>query len=237
MYKLVVMVTPRCSWRRGAAARAFALVLAGAAGGALAQVQGEGRVIDRVVAIVEGQIITQSDLEFEAAVALAQQGAIEAAGQELDAETLRSALDYAIAQRLESLEAEELQAFVVEEREVEAAANALAERFGSPAAFERFLARHEADRAHLFVVLKRWLRATKLLDSRIHLRAQVSEADIKRYYDAHAAELGRPYDEVRPALREKLVRERYGRLAAAEIAQLRAAANVRLVAPPGGDGP
>jgi len=75
------------------------------------------------------------------------------------------------------------------------------------------------------------VRAERILDSRVRLRSQVSEVDLRRYYHAHAAELGGPYEAVREALRKKLVRERYTELAAAEFAQMRAHARVRRVAP------
>jgi hypothetical protein len=216
-----------------------AWVASGVGPTAWAQEADEGRVIDRIVAVIDAQgpngtermVIALSDLEFEAAVALVQQGAMQAATARLDTEALRTALDYAIAQRLEVLEADKVESLPVDEAELEGALQKFAARFESPKAFAQFLSRHEADRTQLVAVLRQGLRAARVLDSRIHLRSQVSEAEVRQYYDQHAAELGLPFEKVRGDLRAMLVRDRFKRLAAAEIARLRAAASVRVVGP------
>lgn len=208
-------------------------------GAARAEEPGGGRVIDRIVAVLDAQgpngteriVITQSELEFEAAVALVQQGAVQAATVRLDQEALRSALDYAIAQRLEALEADKVESLPVEEEEIEAAVRRFAARFESPQAFDRFLARHEADRAQLAAVLRQGLRAARVLENRIHLRSQVSEAEVRQFYNEHAEQLGAPFERIRGDVRAMMVRERFKKLAAAEIARLRAAATVRVVGP------
>lgn len=194
-------------------------------------VPGPGRVLDRVVAEVEGRAVTQSELEFEARVALVQRGALQAATAPLDEQTLRGALDLSVAERLQVLDADRLQAFPAEQSEVQARVTRFKGRFPTPAAFEAFLARHEADEAQLAALLERGVRAERILDSRIRLRAQVTEVELRRYYDAHRAELDGPYEAVRGVLRERLGRERYQRLAAAELAQLQRGARVRRVAP------
>lgn len=196
-----------------------------------------GPVIDRIVAVVEGvedgRVITWSDLTFEAAVALVQRGGMQAATATLDDQALRTALDYAIAQRLLIAEADKVGAFQPDDGELDAAVRAFQSRFDSEAAFQRFLRKHDVDRAALREVLRRTLRAERVLDGRVRLRAQVSEADVRRYYDQHQQELNGTYDEVRQALREKLLREKYAALVAAEVQRLQKAADVRMVAPPG----
>lgn len=208
---MLVGMDPTLRPRTDRLARTLAVTLAVALGGAsaraLAQEPAEGRIIDRVVAIVEGQIITLSDLEFETAVRLVDKGGSEAATRELDAPALRTGLDYAINERLLSLEAEKLQAFVVDEKEVAGVAGKFIGRFESREAFDRFLSRHDAGLAQLFLVFKRRLRAERLLETRINLRVQASEAELQG--------------------------ERFHQLTRAELAQLRSAASIRLVAPPG----
>ena len=197
-----------------------------------------GQVIDRIVAVVEGvedgRVITWSDLTFEAAVALVQRGGMQAATVQLDDQALRTSLDYAIAQRLLIAEADKVGAFQPDDGELDASVRAFEQRFDTAAAFQRFLRRHDADRASLREVLRRTLRAERVLDGRVRLRAQVSEGDVRRYYDQHQRELNGTYDEVRQALREKLLREKYAALVQAEVAQLQKAADVRMIAPPGG---
>lgn len=198
-----------------------------------------GQEVDRIVAVVEGvedgKVITQSDLEFEAAVVFIQQrGAMLASSRPLDDEALRAALDHAIAQRLLTAEAERVSAFQIEDAEVEEAVRTFEARFSAAAAVQRFLDRHDVDRASLREVLRRSLRAEQVLESRVRLKAQVTEAEVRRYYDQHQRELTGGYEELRLALREKLVRERFAQLVAAEVAQLRKRADVRIIAPLGG---
>ena len=237
------------SWVARAASLMFAVTAVWGGPVAFAQLP-DGQIVDRVVAVVRlrsgvsgrsvsepgpaplpADVITLSGLDFEARVALVQRGAIRAATEPLDEDALQGALEYAISERLLAGEAEALDAWRVEGSEVESAVRAFRGRFGSPADFAAFLARHEADEQALARVLERSLRASKVLDSKVRLRAQVSEADVRRYYDAHRAELGKSYEEVRAALREKLVRDRYQQLAEAELEQLRRTHDVRRVAP------
>src|SRR6185503_16141964 len=81
----------------------------------------EGRVVDRAVALVAGQVITQSELELEARVALIRTGAAAAATVALTDPMLKEALELAITQRLENIEADKLQAYPLEEGELEVA--------------------------------------------------------------------------------------------------------------------
>lgn len=190
-----------------------------------------GRVVDRVVATAAGEVITLSELEFEARVALVRRGGVEAARNPLEDDALRSALDLAIAQRLLTAEADRLQAYPIDETQLSAEVERFRERFADAGSFERFLARHEMDNQHLLLVLARELRAERVLEGKVRLRAQVSEAEVRAYYQEHAGRLGGKYEELRASIREKLLRERFEAAAAAEIAQARKSADVRLVAP------
>ena len=189
------------------------------------------QVVDRSVAVVDGELITLSELTFEAQVALVEAGADPAQVQALDLSTLRSALDLAIAQRLEVAEAERLRAFPMDEAEVAGRLKRFAAHFKDERAFERFLGREEMDQGQLAVVLARELRAEKVLDSKVRLRAQVSESELRVYYANHAAQLGVPFNQARSEIREKLIQQKYAKLAQAEVAQLRASGGVRLLAP------
>jgi len=191
----------------------------------------EGRLLDRVVAVIENQVLTLSELEFETRVALVQRGGVRAAEAPLDEQTLKVALELAINQRLLVAGADRLKAFQAERSEVEARLRSFRERFESEPALLDFLARHDADLEQLTVVLERSVRAERILDSRIRLRAQVSEAEVKRFWEQNKATLGGPYESVRDALKERLVRERYSDLAKEEFGRVRANARVRRVAP------
>ncbi len=190
------------------------------------------RVVDRAVAWVDGRVITLSELELEARVALVQAGGVQAASAPLDDTALRHALDLAIGQRLEEREADKLQAYPLDEAEVEAALRAFRARFPAPRDYEQFLARHEADGPQLEAIFRRALRTAKVLDGKLRLKAQVSEVEVRRAYEREAAALGSArYEELRGPLRQKLVADRMKSLAAAELTQVRHGADVRLIAP------
>jgi hypothetical protein len=191
-----------------------------------------GEVIDRAVAMVDGRVLTLSELEFEARVALVQAGGVEAATASLDDDIRVRALDVAIGQRLEVNEADKLQIYPLEEGEVETAIGRFQSRFPGPVELDQFHARHEADLQQLSTVLARGLRAAKILDGKLRLKAQVTDLEVRRYYDEHGAELGgSSYEDLRPAIRQRLIAERFKRLVAAELQQLRRSADVRLIAP------
>ncbi len=222
MYKRKVLARVYCvGW----------LLLGLAAASSAAMAQNGGRVVDRAVAVVEGRVITLSELTFEARVLLVQAGGVRAAFEPLDEETLRGALDRAIGFRLEAAEADKLSAYSLDEGEVEAGLRAFKARFATEAEFQRFLDRHEADVQMLATVIARTSRAAKILDSKLRLKAQVSEADVKRFYEQHREELNAPYEEVRAAIRQKLLSEQLERLTTAELERIRRTADVRVLAP------
>jgi hypothetical protein len=212
-------------------AMAPAVAVAQGTGEGTASVSAEGRLADRVVAIIEGQVLTLSELEFETRVALIQRGAMQAAAAPLDEETLKGALELAINQRLQVLSADRLEAFNAEQAEVDERVAAFRDQFDTEAGFQAFLAHYGADLRQLTEVLTRSVRAERILDSRIRPRAQVGEAELLRYYQQHAGEYPEGYAAVKARLREKLVRERYSALATEELNQARASAQVRRVAP------
>lgn len=211
-----------------------AAVLAQAQGGGVpaeAQPGPEGRLMDRVVAVIEGQVLTQSELEFETRVALVQRGAMQAAFAPLDDEALRGGLELVINVRLQVLSAERLEAFPAEQAEVEARVAGFRGRFESEEEFQAFLARSGADVKLLTEVLARRVRAERILDSRIRPRAQVSEAEVFRYFQQHSSEYPEGYAAVKTRLQAKLRKERYDLLTAQEVTELHSSAQVRRVAP------
>jgi hypothetical protein len=188
---------------------------------------GDPRVIDRSVALISGQVLTLSELEREARVLLVYAGGSEAATAELDMPALRAALEQIISDRILSAEAEALGAYPLEEGELEAAVKRFKGRFQTQAAWQAFLDKHESDEAAIGVTLGRYLRAQHVLDGKLRLKAQVSEADARRYVAEHKELEGEPL----AAVRQKLFADRFKTLARAEVKQARKTAGVRLFGP------
>jgi hypothetical protein len=160
-----------------------------------------------------------------------ERGGASLADAPLDEAAMRSALELAIAQRAAGAEADRLGSFTIETQDVEVRFNRFVARFSDRAAVELFLRASGADESQLREVLSRALRAERALDARVRLRAQVSEGDVRRAWEA----AGSPgtFEESRGAIKEQLVRTRYEAAAKEELAKLRAAAQVRIVAQPG----
>jgi hypothetical protein len=189
-----------------------------------------GRVLDRVVALVDGRVLSWTQLDFEARVMLIDRGGVEAATAPLDAATLQNALDLAIAQRAATTEADKLNAYPVEPAEIDQRLGTFESRFPSAAAFEAFLKAHDADRAALAEVLARALRTEKFVEGRVRLRSQVPESDVRKAWEADKG--GRTWEEARGPLRDRMQRERAFVLAREALAQLRSSIPVRVIARP-----
>ncbi len=185
------------------------------------------KLLDRSVALIDGRVLTLSELQFEARVLLIHAGGVEAAFHELDNTTLRSVLDSVIGQRLEIAEADKLKAYPLEEGELERAMDRFSLRLGGADGLEAFLKANDADTSTLALVLSRMLRTERVFEGKLKLKAQVSEAEAKNLQSERADLKGLPL----PVLRQKLYNERFKTLAAAELAQVRKAGSVRLLGP------
>ena len=182
---------------------------------------------DRAAALINGEVLTLSELEFETRVLFIYAGGVEAATAPLELQDLKSALDSVIGQRLATAEAEKLEAYPLEEGAIETAMRAFRNRFKSDRDFDAFIERTETDATMIAAVLSRFLRTQRVFDGKFRLRAQPSEGDLKR------ARADRPElrDLPLPQLKQKLVSERYSQLVADELKVLRKTAQVRLLGP------
>ena len=188
------------------------------------------RVLDRAVALVDGRVLSWSQLDFEARVMLIDRGGVEAATAPLEASTLQGALDLAIAQRAATAEADKLNAYPVDPAEIDQRMRTFESRFLTPAAFEAFLKAHDADRAALAEVLARAIRTEKFIEGRVRLRSQVPESEVRKAWEADHG--GQSWEEARGPLRDRMQRERAFVLAREALVQLRTSIPVRIIARP-----
>ena len=193
----------------------------------VAAAQPATRVIDRAVASIEGKVIAFSQLQFEARVLLVSAGGVQAAFAPLDEEVLRASLQAVVDQRLALLEADKLEAYPLEPGELERAIASFRSRFESEQRFAEFLDAHEAELNDLAEVLRRSLRASRALEGKLRLRAQVSESEAKVWRTAHAELKDVPVEKVRAML----VQQRFGELVKKELSDRRRQVDVRLLGP------
>ena len=208
-------------------------VFSGVFSASMASAEGprQKEVVDEAVAVVEGRLLTLSELEFEARITLLMAGGAPPFDVSLDAQTLKEALEYAIAVRLQNAEAEKLQVYPVEEKELMASFSQLRSRFSSEADYLKFLSRFDFDEVHLLAVLNRNLRAAHVLEARIRLRAQVSDRDVRLYYEAHLEDFEKvSFENIREVLKARLLAKKLKELAALEIKRVRKAGDVRILA-------
>jgi hypothetical protein len=185
----------------------------------------QGRVVDRAVASIEGKVITLTQLEFETRVQLVNRGGTEAAFAPLDGEDLRQGLQLAIAQRLATLEADRFDAYPLEPGELERALAEFRARIGGEGRLQTFLERQEADLQDVGAILRRGIRASRALEGRLKLKAQVTEAEAKRAQGDVAAWRELPLETVR----QLLMRERFEKLVQQELSAARKSVDVRVL--------
>jgi len=185
----------------------------------------QGQVIDRAVASVDGKVITLTQLEFETRVQLINRGGTEAAFAPLDSEDLQQGLQLAIAQRLATLEADRFEAYQLEVGELEKAVADFRDRIGGEGRLQLFLEAQEADQTDVGLILRRGIRASRSLEGRLRLKANVTEAEAKRAKADVVAWRALPLETVRSLL----ARERFEKLVQQELAQARKTNDVRLL--------
>jgi hypothetical protein len=208
----------------GSAPALLALLLA-------APTPGAPQIYERVVATVDTELITLSQLEFEARVELLRRGGKEAKTAPLDHATLVQNLSLAIGQRLAAREADRLGTFEVEQTALDAALNDFRQAL-APLQLELFLRFNEVSPGEFQRILRRALQADKYLTARAQLRAPVTESEIDAFLAQHPGEVPpNPSKDVREALRRDLTLDRNRQLVQAELRRLYARAKVRIVDP------
>jgi hypothetical protein len=214
-------------WRRRnnlhSAALCFALVALGAAGAPRAA------IIDQVVAVVEGEVITLSDLQAAIQFGLVPIGKTDDPVAEALEPWIRRQLELGEVNRYAAPEPDE----AVLARRVEMARA----RFGSPAELAAALAATGMSEAGLRNLIRDNLRIERYLDQRFTAAPRPTDDEVARYYREHQAEFvtagGRASPEAAQDLaRQRLAEERRQSLVADWLDRLRRRANVSILYEP-----
>jgi hypothetical protein len=156
-----------------------------------------GTLIDRVVAVVDKQVVTQSELLTEARVALVLREGEQAVAAEFDAQALRAFLDYVVNQLLVAAQARRLGVADVATADVERELQHMVQRFRSPDAYRAFLRRFDISEDALRIILERRLRNDRFIADRMRLVGVGGAADPAS--PAYLQALRRWLDELRDA--------------------------------------
>ena len=181
---------------RGRRTAVIVFVMTLAAGGA-----GAAPVIDRVLAVVSGSIITLSDVN--AAVGL---GLVDTAGA---ADPIASALEQLIERSLMLMEVERYGPPEPDAARVEARVQTLRARFAGDATFREALAAYGLSNERLRDIARDDLRLDAYLTQRFASITHAGDEEVQRYYREHQAEFTRegaplPLSEVEGAIRRRL---------------------------------
>jgi hypothetical protein len=177
------------------------------------------RLVDEVVAVVNAHSVTLSELTAETRIRLVAAQGAAAASLPLDRPLLAASLRKTIDERVIMAEVERLKLFDLDRAEVDALLARLRGRFPSAAGWEEFTRSIQMTDEEVGVVLARELRAGRYLENRLKLAAQVRDTDSPAVSD--------------PVLRDKLAQEKYQRLLADLLTDLRKRVTVRVLDPLG----
>jgi len=183
-----------------------------------------GELIDRIVAAVNYDVITWSDLEqavrFNAALS----------GGSPDMVRLRTeTLEGLINRSLFIQEARRLRFVEVSAQDVSAEIEKLRKRFGSDKEFSDFLAGLGITKEQLDHMLTERLLVERFVEKKIGLFVRVSRDEAQSYYDSHPSEFpGKRFLDVQRQVMALLYDEKLGRQEDEYLAELRSKAEVRM---------
>jgi hypothetical protein len=177
-------------------------------------------IIDRVLAVVDGAVITQSDLG-----SVMRLGLVPAAR---GTDPAGSALDQLIERRLILAEVDRYAPPDPPAADLERAVDAVRSRVG-PAALDATLLQTGGSVDQLRLYLRDDLRIDSYLKERFGA-IQPSDEDVAEYYKAHAADFGgRPLQQVRDAVVTALTTDRRSSVVREWVAGLRRRANINVL--------
>jgi parvulin-like peptidyl-prolyl isomerase len=139
--------------------------------------------VDRIIAAVNNDVITASDLAHAVALNRRLGSTLE------DRKTLESStLEGLITRRLLVQEARRLRFVEISDEEIGAERDKLRKRFGSDNAYADFLAEQDMTEQELSRMLGERLLVERFVEKKVGLFARVSRDEAERYFEDHAAE-------------------------------------------------
>jgi len=163
-----------------------------------------GTLADRVVAVVDKQVITMSELLTEARVVLVYKEGEQVAAADIDEELLRGLLDYVVNQVLVAAQARRLGAGEVSEADIDKEVQRFAHRFRSLDAYRAFLRRFDIGDEALRNIAQRNLRNDRFVAERMRL-SLVADAGLDPSSPRYQQALKRWLDELRDAVELRLL--------------------------------
>lgn len=204
-------------------------VLAALAAAVIAPAQSAGFIIDRVAAVVNGEVITKSELDSSVNAEARRRGITAEAGLgELRREVLETLID-------RKLILSDLRKFNIVEatgEEVDKAIESVKAGFGSEEEFNRALDEEDMTLGDLRENLAEQILVRKYVDRRIRFFVRVTLDDQKKYYQEHIGEFGgRSFTEVSSETYELLMEKYTDKKLDEYVKELRARADITVNQP------
>jgi hypothetical protein len=183
----------------------------------------QAELVDRIVATVNTEVITASELNC--AVALNQRlGGADKDRIAPEATILEGLID----RRLLVQEAHRLKFVEVSEQELSAEVETVAKRFASDKEFGDFLAGLDMTRQDLARMLGEQLLAVRFVEKKVGLFMRVSREEAESYFNEHAAEFkDKRFQDVQKTIIALLTEQKMGLQLAQYLAELRGRADIR----------
>jgi peptidyl-prolyl cis-trans isomerase SurA len=179
-------------------------------------------LVDRIVASVNNEVITLSELDRAVGFNAALGGKN---GEKLRSETLEGLIN----RHLLIQEAYRLKFVEVSDQDVNAEIEKLKMRLGSDTAFAGFLARLDITREQLGRMLGERLLVEKFIEKKLGLYVRVSRDEARDYFNNHPAEFkGKLFQDVQKAITAMLTDQKLEQQVAQYLAELRSKADIRL---------
>lgn len=181
-------------------------------------------LVDEIVATVNNDVITASDLAHALALKL-RLGGIHEDMKTLESETLEEL----ITRRLLVQETRRLRFVEVTDEDVSAEVDKLKKRFGSDKAYADFLAEQGMTGQEIDQMLGDRLLADRFVEKKVGLFVRVSRDEAQNYFDEHAAGYkGRRFQDMQKTIVALLTDQKIERQLNQYVAELRSKAHIRI---------
>jgi peptidyl-prolyl cis-trans isomerase SurA len=182
----------------------------------------QAELLDRVVASVNNEVITLSELERAVNFNVALGGTN---GDKLRAETLEGLIN----RQLLIQEAYRLKFVEVSDQEIQAEIEKLKNRVGPGRAFAEFLGRLDMTEEQLGRMLGERLLVEKFIEKKIGLFVRVSRDEAQDYFNNHPAEFrNKSFQEVQKTITAMLTGKKLEQQVAQYLAELKSRADIRI---------
>ena len=180
--------------------------------------------VDHIVAAVNNEVITASDLEQAVSINEALSGPAQ------DRNRLREETRDGLVNRLLPLqEARRLKFVELSEQDIRAQVEVFKKRLGSPEAFAAFLSNTRVSNKDLERMLGDRLLVERFIEKKIGLYVRIGREEAQRYFDSHADQFqGKRFPEAQKQITSFLVDQELGKQLEKYLAELRSNASIRI---------